>query len=121
MSNTYRQSENINANPLPPFGRSLDESALCIRIHLANHASWQRCWRENSAGYRDLLLLPADKEPGELSWPVSGKDVLVLDGAGKKAERLRSLCETLKEYGASNIIVFREHDQQPVFVQCDEQ
>jgi hypothetical protein len=121
MSDTYRQSENINAIPLPPFGRSLDESTPCIRIHMANQESWKRCYRENLAGYKDLLLLPADKEPSELRWPVSGKDALVLDGSGEAGARLRSLCETLMEYGARNIIVFRENGQQSVFIQCDEQ
>jgi hypothetical protein len=116
MSNAYRESKNIASIPLPPFGKSLDESNSCIRIHLASSESWARCWRENAIGYRDLLLLPDDKAPEELRWPVSGKDALVFDSYGAENSRLRGLCVSLREYGVNNILVLRSGNEPHVMV-----
>ena len=94
---------------LPPHGKLLAERlrfnnpplhvVVCIGLNAWNRA---KRWNESPADMV-AMVLPADKRPEALSWPVSGLPVVLDVAAGPSDEQLSGLALVLLQAGSEPV------------------
>lgn len=91
-----------------PFSRSYDpRCGLAARVWIGTAAAWRRCKNEVAKGYLDNLLLPLDADATMYDWPVSGREVLVVNAEVITGDDIRRLMAILLARGAIAAIALR--------------
>jgi len=84
---------------LPPFAKQLNPGAREIWIYCGSNP-W-RAAKFRSARKLPVLLLPPDKQPDQFRWPVSGKEVLMIQQGDFEVQKIPAFANLLFGYGAA--------------------
>lgn len=88
---------NLAAKRLPPFARRLSPRDKCIWL-FTGPSAWE--WAANDT--RNKLLLPPEHDPVHFRWPVTDKDVVIVD-TGSSDAYLRRIAWALLNAGALRV------------------
>jgi hypothetical protein len=93
--------------PLPPYANQGQwRNDLAVRIYLGPQAWRYAQFHVNDPfdGRFNVLCLPPERDPKEYRWPVSGRNVLILDTGAERAQVERTILSA-HEWGAAVIAV----------------
>lgn len=93
---------------VPPFGNQIDTDST-VFIHMGGRTAWSMVRAEYKRGTRRALVLPDGNLPSYYRWPVSGRDIIVIDHTVEFDELYyKKLAFVLLRQGSVGLIVIHK-------------